>query len=228
MKQPQHFGFPYKIIFLTGVDGSGKTCLAGKLRELLKSRNVPSVHRWSRFNNYLSKPLLGFTRAIGLNYYEEVNRGRIGYHDFEKSPAISTLFIMLQLIDGWAANLARFWLPALIKRTVIIADRGPFDTLIDLMVDTKKTELGKSKRAKLLFMFIPKPYAILHIRRSLDNILRDRPDVKADRHFYLKQTLYLEYCDFFNIPYTDNNGSPENTFKQLILKLNLSKYAEEN
>ena len=59
-----------RIIFFVGVDGAGKTLYANMLLEELKRRGVDCRHVWSRYNNYLSKPLLGLTRLTGHNYKE--------------------------------------------------------------------------------------------------------------------------------------------------------------
>ena len=133
-----------KVIFLVGADGVGKTTIAEKLAEELKRRNIRVERGWSRYNNFISKPLLAFTRLIGLNYIEENDGHRVGYHDFHKSKLIGALFVVLQAID---VNIATFFkvrrrIP---KDGVLLCDRGPFDTLFDVMLDTGFKNLGNTK-----------------------------------------------------------------------------------
>jgi thymidylate kinase len=220
--QDMNNSFPYRVVFLTGVDGSGKTYFTKELIRVLRSKGVPAIHVWSRFNNYLSKPLLALTRLMGLNYYEYTNGIRVGYHDFDKIPVFSWLFIFLQILDVWIANISKFWLPLLRKDTVIIADRGPFDTLVDVMTDTKKFGLGKTFIGRLFTKFIPEPHEVLFISRTDENIRRERPDVILDRAFPLRLKLYESYSGILKLKYVDNNSSVENAMESMkeILKLN--------
>ena len=77
--------FPYKIVFLAGVDGCGKTTLAHKVIDRLNSKGIPAVHVWSRFNNYLSKieqRILNLFSAITLyldSFKFEKNIEKTGY-----------------------------------------------------------------------------------------------------------------------------------------------------
>jgi hypothetical protein len=146
--------FPYTIIFLTGVDGSGKTFICDRLLARLRERGVPVIHVWSRFNNYVSKPLLAFTRVIGLNYYETHNGTRIGYHDFDNDRAIASLFIMCQLVDVWIASVLKFWFPIILRKSVIVSDRGPHDTLIDVALDTGFPNLARTAIGRLFLKSI--------------------------------------------------------------------------
>lgn len=208
---------PYRIIFLTGVDGSGKTYFAEKLMEVLGARGIPATHIWSRFNNYLSKPLLAYARLIGLNYYECEDGVKVGYHDFESSAIISTLFVILQLCDVWIASILKFWAPALSSKVIVVSDRGPHDTLIDVTLDTGKNDLPKSFLGKLYLRSIPFRQARLFIYRDRAKIELARPDVKKDRKFHKRLALYLDNEKDLNLVRIDNNGSIEETMS-LILK----------
>ena len=108
MQKINAFNLP-KLIFITGIDGSGKTLLSKMLISELEKKGLPTVHMWSRFNNITSKPLLAFCRFNGLNYYKQHDETIIGYHDFERSRIISWLFIFFQLIDVWLVTLFKIW-----------------------------------------------------------------------------------------------------------------------
>lgn len=211
--------FPYRIVFLTGVDGSGKTHFANALIEMLHSRGIPAVHVWSRFNNYISKPLLAFTRIVGLNYYEQKNGVRVGYHDFEKSPFISFLFILMQLIDVWIASVFKFWIPVITKKVIIISDRGPHDTLIDVALDTGKDDFPVTFLGKLYCRAIPFSHKILFINRDKEKIESSRPDIKIDRKFPRRLNLYLRHQGALGFCTILNNGSPDQTLSQIMDEL---------
>ena len=61
------------LICITGVDGSGKTSLTNWLLEYLAEQDYKVESVWSRFNNYLSKPLLALTRITGHNHRSNID-----------------------------------------------------------------------------------------------------------------------------------------------------------
>ena len=213
--------FP-KIIFITGVDGSGKTYFAKRLIKELKQQGIRTFHLWLRFNNIVSKPLLGFCRIIGLNYYERYDNVVIGYHDFEKSKIVTWLFVFFQLIDVWLVTLFKIW-PRIIVGKTLVCDRGVYDTLIDIMIDTKKVELYKSRLGKLFLLFIPKEHKVFYIQRNPEKIFSSRPDVKIDKNFDLRYKLYKNCSEFFHWTVVDNNGLPDETLKKILSGLSLNE-----
>ena len=95
------------LISIVGVDGSGKTTLASWLVDELAAQGHRPVLVWSRFRNYLSKPLLALTRLTGHNYYRTVDGVKFGFHDFERLVGYRELFAVLQAIDVNIAAYAR-------------------------------------------------------------------------------------------------------------------------
>lgn len=206
------------LIFITGVDGSGKSFITEKLIGELKKREIPVRHLWSRFNNIVTKPLLAFCRLIGLNYYETKNGTRIGYHDFEKSKIISWCFIICQLVDIWIVTLVKIW-PQIITNNILVCDRGAYDTLIDVMVDTKNRSLGCSKIGEAFLLLLPRRHKVFFLQRDPKLIISSRPDVEVDKNFDLRRELYRFCAQRFNWLVVDNNGHPDDTLNQILSKL---------
>jgi hypothetical protein len=215
--------FPYKIIFLTGVDGSGKTFLASKLLTALNAQQIPAIHVWSRFNNYLSKPLLAFTRLIGLNYYEAHGGTRIGYHDFESSRVISGLFVICQLVDVWIASIIKFWMPVILRKGVIVADRGPHDTLIDVTLDTGFHNLPRKSIGRLFLKSIPFQKKVFLVVRDRDRIEACRPDVRLDKKFERRTGLFFEFADELGFLRVSNDGTPEQALGAIVEDLQVER-----
>jgi thymidylate kinase len=208
-----------KYIFLIGADGVGKTTMAKMLVDSLRKEGVKAIRCWSRYNNYLSKPLLAFARLIGLNYYETHKGYKLGYHDFHKSKLLSLLFVLLQAID---VNIATFWRivrPA--KRAeLVISDRGPFDTLVDVMVDTSFYNLGRSPFMRLYLWLIKDKALHILLTRKYEKIKKYKEEVMFDKKYHIKVTLYQRYADYFGWPIIENNSGIEEC---LGLLLNLVK-----
>lgn len=208
------------LIFITGVDGSGKSYFAKRLIEELHLLGIPVQHLWSRFNNILSKPLLAFCRLIGLNYYETENGTLMGYHDFEKSKIISWCFIVCQLIDIWIVTLFKIW-PRIISGEILVCDRGAYDTLIDIMVDTKNGSLCDSKIARAFLFLLPRHHRVFFLWRQPEEIYRSRPDVIIDRNFEFRYQLYLSCADTFGWSIIDNNNTPGYTLNNILIELDI-------
>lgn len=205
-----------RIIFLTGVDGSGKTFLAKRLIELLSGRGIQTRYVWSRFNNYLSKPLLAYTRLVGLNYYENHEGVKVGYHNFKGHTAVSAAFVALQLADVWISAIVKFWIPLFLRRNVIVSDRGPYDTLIDVALDTGYDDLPCSFWGHLYARAIPFSHAVFLVDRDSEKIEHDRPDTRLDRTHERRRSLYARHRDVLGFRVINNNGAIEDSLSQII------------
>ena len=209
------------LIFITGIDGSGKSYFAGELVRHLESQHIPVKHVWARFMNYTSKPLLGLCRVLKLSYRENHGGVIVGYHDFEKSSIVSMLFVLLQLIDIKIVVLFKILLPIWFGK-VVICERGPYDTFIDLMVDIKKTWPCRPLFRKLFFYLLPKEHVVLYLQRKKEDILLLRPDVGLDKNFDFRNALYAKCADIFKWDVIDNNGTKEDTLITVYKQLGLN------
>jgi thymidylate kinase len=196
-----------RFIGLIGVDGSGKTFLLGHLARQLDALNVPHRQVWSRFRNYLSKPLLALTRLTGHNVKVEEAGVRIGYHNFHQSRALGLLFVALQAIDQTLDILGRYRLRG--RPRLTIGDRCIFDTLVDLAIDTGLDDLIIDRLGPRLVRLLPAPRLVVLIDRPVALVRASRPDVLLDRNFARRRALYVRLAARFGIPVIENSGSPE-------------------
>jgi len=208
-----------KIIFLVGVDGVGKTLYANMLLERLKARGFQTKHVWSRYNNYLSKPLLAFTYLIGYNYKETHNNMQFGYHDFFRSQIISSLFTMCQIVD---VNIATYFKIRWYVSTneVLVCDRGPYDTLVDVMLDTGRDLLNK-KSTKSFLALLPRDHMVFYLTRPLSKIYEHRPELKYDRNLLAKKSLYYRCYEYFGWQKVDNIKPPNEVINEILTSLML-------
>ncbi len=212
---------PPKFIFLTGVDGVGKTVLSGWLSAFCQKQGLHVRTVWSRFNNYTSKPLLAITRLTGHNRYKTIAGKKVGFHDFQRLFGYREVFAFLQMID---VNVAT-WLK--IKRAfpcdIVIAERGPWDTLVDVMADTNLSYLPQTWLGKLYTVQIPNSVEMLLIDRTYDKIIHTRPELIHDIQLQTRLQYYRTLGEQQGWTIIDNNGSFESTQSQILKTLHLNQ-----
>jgi len=203
----------YRLIALCGVDGSGKTFLLERLRAHLAGEGIATRHVWSRFRNYLSKPLLALARLTGHNRKEEAAGARIGYHDFQTAPWLARPFLALQVIDNLIDMALRY---RAAPGELLLGDRCVFDTLVDLAVDTGLDDLVIDRIGPRLVRRLPWPRRVVVVRRSPALVRETRPDALADRHFARRRALYERLARRFDLPVIDNDGAPGEAVATII------------
>jgi len=204
-----------RIIFVAGVDGCGKTTLARWLNGHLQEQGVDSRVVWSRFNNYLSKPLLALTRLTGHNHRHTIDGVQFGFHDFENLYGYRHLFALLQAID---VNIAA-WLKiirALRTTDVLVCERGPWDTLVDVMADTGMERLHESPVGRMYTMLVRDRASVLHISRSYRSIIETRNELAHDYKMEHKIALYAKLAGQRGWHTIDNNRSLEDARQSIL------------
>ena len=219
LAEPEAPPLRQRLVAFCGVDGTGKSFLLAHLRERCAKAGIPSRHVWSRFRNYLSKPLLALTRLTGHNYKVEEKGVRIGYHDFAGHPWISWPFLVLQTIDQLLDITCRYHLPRFLPRFLggsgapVLGDRCVYDTLVDLAVDTGLDDLVIDGIGPWLVGLLPRPHLVILVDRHPLRIQEQRADALLDRHFHHRRQLYRRLARRFGLPIVDNNGPVARTLE---------------
>ncbi len=211
-----------RFIYITGPDGSGKTTFLEDVESQLKSQNFKTIQVWIRSPKILSKPLMAYCRLVGLTKYTTIEGIKYGKHEFYKSSFVSWLFPILQLIDfriKWnfhSANNKK-------NDEVLLFDRFSLDTLADLMVDTNRFDLHKTKIGRAFINLIPNGAKIVIPRVSEETIRMRKKDTLYDEHLNKKIKVYRILSNDLNIKTIDNNQSYETARKELFKYLDLDE-----
>ena len=210
------------LVSIVGVDGSGKTTLANWLVENVARQGGAPVLVWSRFRNYLSKPLLALTRMTGHNHYETHDGIRFGFHDFEGLVGYRELFALLQAVD---VNIAAYFRIHRRRRNagVVICERGPWDTLVDVTADTGLEGLPGSMLGAAYTLFMRRDARVLWIRRDRDRILETRPELAHDYKLQKRIDIYEHLSKMHDWVEIDNNGSLDSAKSQIAAALGIDE-----
>jgi len=203
------------IVFITGTDGAGKSILSEWLVANFRNQGLQVDLVWSRFNNFFSKPLLGLARLTHHNYYRTIGGVLFGFHNFRHLHGYRHLFALLQAID---VNLAVLRDIRIGKRRfdTLVCERGPWDTLVDVIVDTGIENLADPIPCRLFTMQVLKGSIVIFINRSRDNILKSRPELVHDCSLDRKIELYSVLAKKYGWFIVDNNESLATTKKQIF------------
>ena len=144
---------------------------------------------WSRFNNFLSKPLLALARLSGHTLRETHDGAHFGYHDFDRSPFYKYPFILTQAVD---VNLATAFRLRKMQRQaeVLVFERSPWDTLADVILDTGCEALEHNVLGRWMTALVRNRGRVLWVSRSQAAILSARPAMKHDRKLARKIEIY--------------------------------------
>lgn len=183
------------VIYIMGIDGSGKTTVSEHIAEVLKSRGIPVEVRWLRFNHIISKPLLGLCRLLKLTRYEYIDGIRVGYHEFYRSRIIAWLFVYFQYLDAFLATRLHVSSATTDKHRVLILDRFVYDILIDLMIDTRIEKLDQTWIGRKLVALMPDNAVTIPVTRNVDALLEARPESRVDRNFFDRLKLYEQVIE---------------------------------
>jgi len=210
-----------RVIYVTGIDGSGKTTVVEWLAEQLRGRGYQVDVLWLRFNHVLSKPLLAFCRLVGLTRYEMTNGIRVGYHEFHRSKLVAWLFVAFQYLDAVMVRWLRIG-PRLRKANrIVVLDRYVFDILIDLMIDTRIDDLHSGPVGKAFLKLLPAGTVVLPLLRDRDSLLAARPESVVDRNFEARQRLYEELPTVYGLRPLRNDRGLEELLAQVAAHVGL-------
>ncbi|GAB3411280.1 thymidylate kinase [Haloparvum alkalitolerans] len=209
-----------RLICIIGPDGAGKSTQADMLLELLSNHGHDCEYRWLGFNHYLSLPLLGVARLIGLSEIETLDSGReVGYHHFERSKILTKLYPVLLLVDTLLAYLIAVAWPRSQLGKSLVCDRFIHDTVVNIMLSIDQPDFIDTAVCNLFFRLIPDDAEVFVLLADEDTLRDRRDDVEADRNISEKIQYYQILADRLDLPVIDSSKSPESIHHEIQAQL---------
>ena len=175
------------IIYISGIDGSGKTTLATILEQQLRKLGLPVIRIWFRFPYFALYPLLVLAHKLNLTKNFKYKNKTFTVHFF-KHMAIP--YTLLYLIDFTLHYLLRIRCRSLLP-LILIVDRGPIDSVIDLMTDAEFPYPSKQvKLALKYFINLQLRGLTILADASFEVIAKRRPEILIDPKSRLRYLLY--------------------------------------
>lgn len=207
-----------RLICIIGPDGTGKTTQAKMLIKYLKEKGLEYEYRWMRFHHFISLPVLGLARILGLTEVRTLPNGKkIGYHHFYKSKLISAIYPLTLYMDTLLATIFKLYVPLKVQKKRIICDRFIYDTLVDLAIDLDNLEIMNSKIAKKFLKLVPRDCLTILLLTSYKKIKERREDLKFDKSLKKRIEIYKEISKRFpQIRIIDASLDIESVHKQIL------------
>lgn len=177
-------------IHFAGVDGSGKSTQARRIRDLSEGFGVPVTSVWLRFPRLLSAPLLLYARLRGFSHTENIDGTRHGYWRFQDSWLLTRIYPWLLLADAWLYAVCLVYLPLLWGRRVI-CDRFVVDTLVDLMTGLDDDRLDEGLLGRCFLAILPARTCVIVMTVDRAAAIGRSAELATDRTWARRREIYL-------------------------------------
>jgi thymidylate kinase/predicted nucleotidyltransferase len=206
------------LIYLAGVDGSGKTTHARLLLNALAARGKTVNYVWLRFPRLTSIPFLAYARLRGYSWREVVDGVEHGYWDFRRSWLMSVIFPWALWLDTFLVAARKVYLPLLLGRSVV-CDRFVADILVDLMLALKDPDFFCRTPGRFFLGLLPSGAQVVVLDIETDLARHRSPDLCGDRTHPQRRQAYLRLAERLGWPVVTNAQPLETVSAELYEKL---------
>jgi thymidylate kinase len=218
--------FAGHLICLSGIDGTGKTTLAMKLKSELDSLGVRCDYVWFRNARLLSLPFLALCYLTGFAELTTIKGKRAGIYYFYKSKPVARVWLWISAIDLSVVSLWKIAVPLRRGHTVVV-DRYVIDALVDLMSDTGITDINSCAYKIILRLLDRSLVAVLTVDE--DESLRRKDDSISLAYLTERRKLYLSVARERSIPVIDATPPIEVVWSNLtnVLRKQIAQSARD-
>lgn len=206
-----------QCIIISGIDGSGKSTIINETKKALENEGKNVGYIWLRFNHYLTKCMHAIARILGLSVKVHNEMGSVWQHRLYKNQVFCSLYILTTYLDTWVSRLKYDKMAK--GKDVVICDRWITDILVDLATKTHRKDFLDSKWPNRFMKILPKDVRMFVVVRNTEALMDCRLENRVDPDFRFRLEIYKDLCKKDYVTVVDNNGSIENSVKQIITRL---------
>ena len=206
-----------KCIIISGIDGSGKSTIINETQKSLNSKGKRVGYIWLRFNHYLTMVMHAIARVLGLSVKVHNEMGDVWQHRLYKNQAFCSLYILTTYLDTWVSRLKYNRMAK--NKDIVICDRWITDILVDLATKTHRKNFLDSKWPNRFLKILPENAKMFVVVRNTEALMDCRLENRVDPDFLFRLEIYQDLCKKEYVTVVDNNGTIEDSVKQITSKL---------
>lgn len=194
-------------IFISGIDGSGKTKHVQALIKQLSCRGFKIKYVWMRGigKAFFSMPILGLCRILGITKIHKLSNGNnVSEYHFYAYPSLRLLWPLFQLIDALLFTIFQVLLP-LTFSTYVVVERSPIDSFVDVVADVKKP-VWFTMFQKSFLALIPKSSRVVLLDVDVEIAMRRKEDVISVGYLEVRRSLYKSLHAIYGWPIISTEG----------------------
>ena len=211
-----------RIVCVSGLDGAGKSTIAGLLIRLYRRLGFRVLYRWFRWFALFSYLVYLYAKLLRRTLIVRVRDHLIHVHVFWVDKVLKRLYPRILLLDLLLLYILVLTVSVSRKTDILLLDRCFIDTIIDLAWETRSTDflnsipakacLGLQKNMKTVFLVVdPKTAA------------RRKRDIVSLKELYFKRRLYEKIGKLLQAPVIDTSDkNPLQTLASVLEKVQLS------
>ena len=213
------------IIYLTGIDGSGKTSLITRIEEHLAELNIESERIWARYSPKLARFLVkGFKRRTisHAGDYNKISAAEYNKWQMKKRKMSGNKIIKFTLLTLFSIDYLFQILPVLRKlrankKHTIIVDRFVIDFLADQTVNFG--DLSDTLIYKRFIRICNQFDAVLFISVRPEVAINRKKDIPGLTYLEERDKVYRDIIKELTSGYIIDNNGPLNNASKAILKI---------
>lgn len=211
-----------KIIYLAGIDGSGKTTLAKNLEATFQNTNDSVRYFYARHFPLLMKPLKFVARITFLRKTEEFGDYE-GYVVRKKGQSrkhrwLAWAYMCVWLFDYFLITYIRLTKYLVTRRTLIL-DRYFFDVAINISIALDLSDHEFQRLVEFMAKLYPSPDVVFYLDLPVEVAFRRKNDIQSAQYLEERQERYRSLTKKFHWISVDATATQEQIQKIVLSHL---------
>lgn len=207
------------LIFISGIDGSGKSTHSRLLLLHLLRNGVKARLMWMRWFAFFSYPLLALCRFLGLT--KRLPNIPIPVREYWRYRPLAVVWLHLHLLDYLIYLISKI----VFLRSIVVADRFVLDVFVDVIYDTHLNPL-RYVFGRFFLLFIYRLLGKGVIRGVVmsvdpDTVFKRRSDIPSRSYVTFRIPVYLYLARFLSLPVIDGRDDIRSNFERITRVLGL-------
>jgi len=200
------------LICFIGIDGSGKSSLAKKAKEILLNYGIESKYVWGGYNLFVLRPIVKMVRKVVARRHNPFKDYSLYHSSLKKLGRRKFLFKTykyLLLLEYLIEVLIKIRIPLWLKKN-IIADRYIFDTATNISSNYDLSFEEYKRLIDNLFRLCPMPDIVYFIDIPEEVALKRKKDIPSLEYLINRRKYYRKISDYYNVITLDGLDNLDN------------------